>query len=331
MSVIESFAYFPIIVVTTNSRPRRTFANCRFLVLYNSVCTKDHMYMMLELVNGGDLFTKLDPSGNGLSEPIARKYMLQLASGLAHMHSKGIVHCDIKPENVLVHNDTIKVCDLGLAGTAGATRHGSATGTGAYMAPELLNRRTANPYKIEKAQDVWSFGIVLYAVLFADLPWEKAKPRDQDFRLFCSKGGVSARLHPFHFTSAPMMQFLGMVLSIIPNHRPTMANCVDFFSRKYPFYVGDRASLNISYGLKEVKAPPSNMKTKEWNFDTGHGEHREMDKCSSSSSLPSMLDVVEQQYMNMNPPSQTSSKQPPSSRNAKAQVALQQGMEELAL
>lgn len=60
-----------------------------------------------------------------------------------------------------MHNNIVKVCDLGLAGTHGTARHGSATGTGAYMAPELLNRKTANPYHIEKAQDVWSFGIVL--------------------------------------------------------------------------------------------------------------------------------------------------------------------------
>lgn len=51
---------------------------------------------MLELVNEGDLFTKLDPSGTGLPEATARKYMGQLASGLAFMHSKDIVHCDIK-------------------------------------------------------------------------------------------------------------------------------------------------------------------------------------------------------------------------------------------
>eukprot|EP00035_Acanthoeca_spectabilis_P022218 m.442608 g.442608 ORF g.442608 m.442608 type:complete len:367 (-) comp18828_c0_seq1:190-1290(-) len=256
--------------------------------------SKDSMYMVLELVNEGDLFTKLDPSGSGLPEATARKYMGQLASGLAFMHSKDIVHCDIKPENLLVHSGTVKVCDLGLAGKAGTARHGSATGTGAYMAPELLNRKTTNPYHIEKSQDVWSFGIVLYAVLFADLPWEKAKPKDADFRLFCTLGGVSPRLHPFHFTSPPMMQFLRMVLNIIPKHRPTMANCVDFFSRKIAFYVTDKSNLKISYGLKEVKEKPH--KTKEWDFSTAQDNLKDtVSVTTSSSSLPSMIDVVQQQ------------------------------------
>lgn len=264
--------------------------------------SKEHMYMVLELVDEGDLFTKLDPTGNGLSETVARKYMLQLATGLAFMHSKDLVHCDIKPENLLIHQGAVKICDLGLAGKAGTARHGSATGTGAYMAPELLNRKTVNPYSIEKSQDVWSFGIVLYAVLFADLPWEKAKPKDADFRLFCTLGGVSPRLHPFHFTSPPMMQFLRMILNIIPKHRPTMANCVDFFSRKISFYVADRASLKISYGLKEVKERVH--KTKDWSMDTGHPvKEAPSDTASSasSSSLPSMIDVVQQQSFHKEP------------------------------
>lgn len=250
------------------------------------LCSDSHMYMQVELVNGGDLFTQLDPSGPGLDEPIARKYMFQLASGLAYMHSQGYVHCDVKPENVLIHNGTIKVCDLGLAGQTSSQRHGPATGTGAYMAPELVNRKHTIPYTIEESQDVWSVGIVLYAVLFADLPWEKAKPRDKDFHLFCRKGGVSSRLHPFNVVSPPMRQFLSMVLNILPKQRPSMDAVVDFFSRKYAWYNGDKRSLKISYGLKEVKVPPRKVE-QQWV------EPKTLrDGGSSSSSIPSIHDAT---------------------------------------
>lgn len=175
-------------------------------------------------------------------------------------------------------------------------------------------------------------------MLFADLPWEKAKPKDADFRLFCTLGGVSSRLHPFHYTSPPMMQFLRMVLNIIPKHRPSMANCADFFSRKIAFYVTDKSNLKIAYGLKEIK--DRSHKTKEWEFNTGafrprllpssrlplfaqcpgvsrpallhtvpgargspmfvctgmlgHGAKDTASDTTSSSSLPSMIDVVQQ-------------------------------------
>jgi serine/threonine protein kinase len=68
------------------------------------VCTPDHMLLALELYNGGDLFAQLDPSGPGLDEKLARRYMAQMATGLAYIHASGVVHSDIKPENVLLHN-----------------------------------------------------------------------------------------------------------------------------------------------------------------------------------------------------------------------------------
>eukprot|EP00040_Diaphanoeca_grandis_P040125 m.261328 g.261328 ORF g.261328 m.261328 type:complete len:371 (-) comp41902_c0_seq1:645-1757(-) len=257
------------------------------------LCSSEHMYMHLELVNGGDLFTQLDPSGPGLEENVARKYMQQLASGLAYMHSQGYVHCDVKPENVLINSGVIKVCDLGLAGLESSERHGPATGTGAYMAPELVNRKQSIPYRIEFAQDVWSIGIVLYAVLFADLPWEKAKPRDKDFHLFCRKGGVSSRLHPFNVVTPPMRQFLGMLLNILPKHRPTMDQVVEFFDRKYAWYNGDKRSLKITYGLKEIKVDKTRQEKQQqqekWKFDAGKTlKQTNKDAHSSSSSIPSM-------------------------------------------
>jgi hypothetical protein len=96
-----------------------------------------------------------------------------------------------------------------------------------------------------------------------------------------------------------MMQFLRMVLNIIPKHRPTMANCVDFFSRKIAFYIADKSSLKISYGLKEVKEQVH--KTKDWSIDTGHRGKDDASSTTSSSSLPSMIDVVQQQSFHTNP------------------------------
>lgn len=60
--------------------------------------------LAVELYNGGDLFAQLDPSGPGLDEKLARRYMAQMATGLAYIHASGVVHSDIKPENVLLHN-----------------------------------------------------------------------------------------------------------------------------------------------------------------------------------------------------------------------------------
>ena len=132
----------------------------------------------------------------------------------------------------------VKICDFGLAQPDGAVRTGASKGTGAYMAPELVNRNEpSEPYTVETSQDVWSFGVVMYAVLFADLPWEKARPSDSDFNLFCSLGGVSSRLHPFQHVSAPMRRFMNMLFSFNPKKRPTMVQCAEFLNSRVDWYV----------------------------------------------------------------------------------------------
>eukprot|EP00038_Savillea_parva_P009047 m.180849 g.180849 ORF g.180849 m.180849 type:complete len:344 (+) comp15120_c0_seq1:157-1188(+) len=219
------------------------------------VCSDKEMFLAVELLSGGDLFAKLDPNGPGLDEKTARRFMSQMADGLAYIHANNIVHADIKPENVLIHNGAIKICDFGLAAPQGTERIGSSKGTGAYMSPQLVNRKNnAIPYHLDTSQDVWSFGIVLYAVLFADLPWEKARPTDADFALFCRLGGVSPRVHPFQHVSAPMRKFFRLLLAFNPKKRPTMAQCVEFLKTSTPWYsTSDTKRASISFGMKENK------------------------------------------------------------------------------
>jgi calcium-dependent protein kinase len=219
------------------------------------VCNANHMFLSVELYTGGDLFATLDPSGPGLDVATARQCMLELATGMAYIHEKNIVHSDIKPENVLLHHGVVKICDFGLAGFAGSERTGSSKGTGAYMSPQLVGRKNLQKsYTLEMSQDVWSFGIVLYAVLFADLPWEKARPSDQDFALFCNLGGVSSRIHPFQHVSSSMRKFFRMIFAFNPQKRPTMPQCVEFLNRSTQWYSKSTMQRSsISFGMKENK------------------------------------------------------------------------------
>mmetsp|Transcript_36654 Transcript_36654/g.96001 ORF Transcript_36654/g.96001 Transcript_36654/m.96001 type:complete len:335 (-) Transcript_36654:216-1220(-) len=217
------------------------------------LCSQGEMWLSLELYTGGDLFSVLDPTGPGLDERVARKYMVQLADGMAYLHDRSVVHSDIKPENVLLHHGTVKICDFGLAGEVGTLRKGSSKGTGAYMSPQLVNRRdTTRPYALEAAQDVWSYGVVLYAVLFADLPWEKARPADPDFKLFCELGGVSPRVHPFQHVSGAIRRFFKMLFAFNPKKRPSMQQCAEFLKASTQWYreVAMKRS-SISFGMKE--------------------------------------------------------------------------------
>src|SRR5262249_48888998 len=96
--------------------------------------------------------------------------------GLAHAHSAGVIHRDVKPENLIrTRNGTLKITDFGIAHAMEATRltqTGTVLGTASYLAPEQAAGGTVTP-----ATDVYALGIVLYELLTGRLPFDGSSPR----------------------------------------------------------------------------------------------------------------------------------------------------------
>lgn len=115
--------------------------------------------MIMELVDASTLDQKL-PRNHEQAVAI----FLQIAKGLAHMHDRGFVHADIKPNNVLVdENGQVKIIDLGQACAIGTVKK-RIQGTPGYMAPEQAHRG-----KIVPATDVYNLGAMMYWVLLGDV------------------------------------------------------------------------------------------------------------------------------------------------------------------
>jgi len=206
-------------------------------------CVEDagEQFLIFEMADEGDLYDRLEVSGDrALTRGACRRYLRQAAEALAHCHANNIVHGDVKLENMLLHQGAVKLCDFGLAAVVNEIRVGRPYGTSAYMAPELVEIRSKTAtYKMTPSCDIWGMGIVLYAVLFNDLPWEKAVQKDEDYTYVVEHGGVVAG--PKHFGSlAPGMRALmaGM-LHPDPAQRIPMAELVEFLSESRPWFATD--------------------------------------------------------------------------------------------
>ncbi|XP_041934296.1 myosin light chain kinase, smooth muscle isoform X1 [Alosa sapidissima] len=125
---------------------------------------KSDIVMVMEIISGGELFDRIVDEDFELSEREVIKYMLQIIDGVAFIHKQGIVHLDLKPENIMCLNKTgskIKLIDFGLArrlDSAGGLK--VLFGTPEFVAPEVINYE-----EIGYSTDMWSIGVICYILV----------------------------------------------------------------------------------------------------------------------------------------------------------------------
>ncbi|TLY32211.1 MAG: tetratricopeptide repeat protein [Ignavibacteria bacterium] len=131
-------------------------------------------YLVLEYIPSGTLKARLKElrtSGKELRLSEVVDFGIQIAEGLAHAHREGIVHRDVKTDNVILTKEgKIKITDFGLAKLAGEgkqlTKAGSTIGTAAYMSPEQIRAE-----EVDSQSDLFSYGVVLYELTTGHLPF----------------------------------------------------------------------------------------------------------------------------------------------------------------
>ena len=139
----------------------------------------DKYYILMEYCENGELFD-LILSKKKLSEDEAAYYFYQLVNGLEYIHMNNIIHRDLKPENLLLtKNNILKIIDFGLSNyNPEDNLLSTPCGSPCYASPEMVSGKKYNGF----TNDVWSLGIILYAMIYGYLPFENENNNDLLFR-----------------------------------------------------------------------------------------------------------------------------------------------------
>nr|XP_009942427.1 PREDICTED: ribosomal protein S6 kinase alpha-2 [Opisthocomus hoazin] len=218
--------------------------NHPFIVkLHYAFQTEGKLYLILDFLRGGDLFTRLSKEVMFTEEDV-KFYLAELALALDHLHGLGIIYRDLKPENILLDEEGhIKITDFGLSKEAidHDKRAYSFCGTIEYMAPEVVNRRGHT-----QSADWWSFGVLMFEMLTGSLPFQ-GKDRKETMALI-----LKAKLGMPQFLSLEAQSLLRALFKRNPSNRLGAGFDGVEEIKRHPFFV--TIDWNKLY-RKEIKPP----------------------------------------------------------------------------
>lgn len=179
---------------------------------YYSIIGRHNLYLVMDFVSGGDLYSLLQNIGT-LDEDSTRIYIAQIVQALDFLHGQGILHRDLKPDNILIASDgKLKLTDFGLS-LYGAFDRGNTdgvVGTPGYMAPEII---LSQPHNC--CVDYWSLGVILFELLSGVPPFNRETEHETLADIVSGKCDWSL----LEDVSPECVDFLRKLLTVDPSKR----------------------------------------------------------------------------------------------------------------
>ena len=210
-------------------------------------------YIIMEFCENGELFNRIVEK-RYLTENEASLFYYQLINGLEYIHKNNIVHRDLKPENLLLSkNDLLKIIDFGLSNYTGSdVLLGTPCGSPCYASPEMVSGQRYNGYMI----DVWSTGIILFAMVCGYLPFE-----DNNNEILFAKI-LKCKIHYPKTMGSLTLDLMKKIITPDPKKRITLEQIKqhpfylkgkDLFNKRYPELINEINKIEISKNpIKEI-------------------------------------------------------------------------------
>jgi len=205
--------------------------------IYKILEDSKRFYIIMEYCENGELFSRIIAKKR-LTESEAAIFYYQLINGLEYIHKNNIIHRDLKPENLLLSKDDIlKIIDFGLSNYS---RYDilldTPCGSPNYAAPEMVSGQKYNGF----LTDIWSTGIILYAMICGYLPFEDNNNESLFEKIFFCKIN-----YPKHIGKLPL-DLLERIIVSEPYKRITLEQI-----KQHPFYLKGKFLFNQKYEIKK--------------------------------------------------------------------------------
>lgn len=228
-------------------RLMKYFNHPNMIKLYQVLDTMQNIFVVMEYVPGGELFDLVNEN-RGFDENIARKYFRQIIDGLEYCHQNLVCHRDIKLENILVNEKgLVKIADFGLSNFMKDGQFlKTSCGSLHYAAPEVVLGKQYTGAEV----DIWSCGIILYAMLTGTLPFE------DDSNAVIVEKITKGIFHMPKELSPEAQDLLSKLLKVHPMSRLTIPEI-----KRHPWFMAREQSALV---LKDYSNKDESTKVNEW-------------------------------------------------------------------
>ncbi|XP_078462428.1 serine/threonine-protein kinase D3-like isoform X1 [Lampetra fluviatilis] len=226
--------------------------------------TPERVFVVMEKLHGDMLEMILSSERGRLPEHITKFLITQILIALRHLHFKNIVHCDLKPENVLLASPEplpqVKLCDFGFARIIGEKSfRRSVVGTPAYLAPEVL--RSKQGYN--RSLDMWSVGVIVYVSLSGTFPFNE----DEDINEQIQNAAFMYPPHPWREISPHAIDLIGNLLQVKMRQRFSVDKSLSHpWLQDYPTWLQLR-ELELRLGERYITHESDDARWQEYARD----------------------------------------------------------------